>query len=368
MNSTIKKVLIATSVAGLVYWAWKRTRKVHEEIENREKENVQALRSQGYSEKQIEKPVETTENQEEEDINLPKEIFEKARFESNVLPTDAVDSDSIFEEGNENIVHLFQTWDKKAKRNFLSFFFRIPEESLPSKGRKSVPDSREILKAIKGTWDMEKQKLVGPCFVDRMKSIIYEGLAKSNIVPSKHKELIPEANVEGYAFIQFKNKIGKTVSVPVLVTRNIYRNNPFNEEHDKVTDFINDLLVEIDDSENGYWETSELAYNYDESGKRVPATVKVFGGVAGVEVKIPVQDNYHLDGINSDMALKIIEEIYNEELLIEGPKGNEMVYDKFLFHSIDSNHCVYTTEPSESGKLRTVIMSTPEFEDWESED
>lgn len=365
--------------AGLVgaWWIYSKSKKTYKELERREEENREILKKSGLTDEQVDQLM--VEAQEEEknngseslgqdyDLNMCEKLFEAVRFKSVEIPSENVSVDEILDNDTEHVIHVVQRFDKRNSRDVLDFLFEIPTSALidsrdggRSKRKSSDGNTcvQDFARAIKGIFDHEKGELVDRGYVGEMESIAKD---EENLgFKVKGGKFFVESMIEGYYYVRFEEKDEDTDkwyerSAMIRIDRSMYENNPWNEDHTRVTDYVYDLRQAYSEKDATYVELpvdSERVRN-----------VEVVDAIAVVRVTFNIQGGKHLDGINITSGLKILENIWNEfEVHKDHGTRNEnekdlFTYDYFLFYNPrpDGDRLeVFDTEEREDGKYAVV--------------
>lgn len=372
-------VLGGTVILGGLVWVVRRAKKTVREIEQREKENKQLLLDSGLSEEDIEKIEEQIENHhgsgnkkhcQDDDVdctvNVCKDTYEYLRFESDI-ELNSLDIDTILDGPSEHVVHLCQRFDKKLKRNVLDFLFEIPKSALPRGEnvkiyRKWVDGNTctgDFITQIKGKWDFEKQESkLG--WIDWMTEMVKDPV---NVGLKIKTDPLVNSQLEGYIFLKYEsfdhgNGDWFEESRLFKIPRVLHENNPFNSDHTDLTDFIYDLRLEIEsvkeDDEvkfDGLKLRDGSAYLFDPNEFR---NIRAKDVICAVRVTYLVQDSKNLGGLNSNSAVKIIENIYNN-MEVTGWNNGKFKYTGFLFYDPDAvDVAVFSEETNKDGKVIVV--------------
>lgn len=354
-------VLGCAVVLGGVYFIYKHARKTYREIERRENENKKILEKSGLTEEDFEKEDENSGSDRESgidyDINLSKKLYERMRFDSDI-ELDCIDSDKIIKEGpSEHVVHVYQRFDDRTKRNILDFLFQLPLSALPegplAKNKRSYADGNtcvgDFVRTVKGTWnDEEKCSVQG--WVEWMREIVQdpENLG-FNI---KKGDFFVDSQLEGYIYLSYErfdeeSREWEEVRSFGKVHRTMFENNPFDPSHTKLTEFVYDVAEAIKSGEG------EVSLPLDSDECR---NAKICDIICAVRVSFNMQDQWHIDGINVTSAGKILDKIY-EKSEVSGYKDGIFRYERFLFYDPDAidSVCVFSEERNEgTGKVRVI--------------
>lgn len=365
-KSTICLGFTIAVAAGIAIWKTiQNARKEYKELELREKENKKLPAGANPDPEDV--VVDTQEEEKEQvdyEINLPKRLFRELWFDlSNTgLPIECVDGDEIFGENHtsEHVVHVFQSFDNRTKRNVLNFLYQLPYSALPNVHDEGIGEVKrkfidgntcvgDFVRAIKGKYNHEKGEMDFRGFSGKMEEIVKDpeniGLAISN------SRAFKDCRLEGYIFVTYKQKNEdgewEPISKMIPLEKNIYENNPFNSDHTSMTDYIYDLTEH-------YAEKDAKPVQLETSDPENYKDLVVEDGFAAIRVSFNMQDKRNIDGINSNSALKIIKETY-ESLDVRGYGKGVFNYEHFLFYDPDSVDSVSVFDINKD--KNTVIIS-----------
>jgi hypothetical protein len=354
-------VLGCAVVLGGVYFIYKHAKKTYREIDRREKENKNILEKSGLTEEDFEKEDENSGSDRESgvdyDINLSKKLYEKMRFDSGI-DLDCIDLEKILDEGpSEHVVHVYQRFDNRTRRNILDFLFEIPLSALPegpmAKNKRSYADGNtcvgDFVRTVKGKWD-EKKECPVQGWVEWMREIVQdpENLG-FNI---KKGNFFVDCQLEGYIYLSYErfdeeSKEWQEVKSFGKVQRTMFENNPLDSSHTKLTEYVYDVAEVLSKGE----EVVSLPLDSDEY-----RNAKICDIICAVRVSFNMQDRWHVDGINVTSASKILNKIY-EESEVSGYRDGIFRYERFLFYDPDAIDCVcvFSEErDEETGKVRVI--------------
>lgn len=356
-----KLALVLLAVGGGLYWVVKHSKKTYREIGRREEENREILKKSGFTEEDLDILSQKEEGEAgvDEEINLCKKIYEQVRFES-TMPVSVVDLEAI--NHSEKVIHIFQRFDEKLKRNFLDLRFQVPTSALSgNRGSRNYANGNtcvgDFISTIRGKFNEGENKLEGG-WVEWMEDIVRENqnFGNGKII---NKSRLVDSRIEGYYYVTAEKNFGDDVKEdwqPIgmffSVPPSIFKNNPYNSEHDKLTDYILDLMIELDNSDGEGVDLCGVSYGDD------IRNVKIVDVICAVRVSFVMQDQWNLDGINATSALKILDTVYNEAE-INGAGDGVFSYEYFLIYDPDS-YCnteelrVFNTKNSSDGKVMVV--------------
>ena len=347
-------------VVGGVYWIITKTRKTYGELDRREKENDQILVKSGLTKEEVDQ-LSSEENQEGSEtaekpggdirLNLCRKLFEGVLYGKANIPIDCLNVDDC--KKTEKVTHVLQRFDDRLGREVLDFLFEIPTSALPDyrdggerirRREDGYTSVKDFSKAIKGEYDVEQQKSISKGFSGDMEMIVQN----EQFLGFKMKggNLEADSRVDGYIYLKYdkKDENGEwdTYSKFMKIPKEICRQNPWNEKHQRVTDFVFDLK-EAMKTEPQETLGKLLTHGGDPEIIRNPRIVDTF---AAIRVTFCIQGGQFLDGINITSGCKILEKIY-EDLIITGTPGPrygsgecEFRYDNFLFYDPDEDEVV----------------------------
>lgn len=355
MNKKLKTGLVVGGLlllgAGVAVWLSKRVKSTCKELENREKENEDALKESGLTEEKPREEVIALDDDGTEvdiEVNLPKALNEMISKDSNYL-IEAVDVDEFIfgNKVSEHVVHIMQRYDRGLKRNVVDILFEIPLSALWSgkdAGKKrSYYDGNtcvgDFVTTIRGKYNEDLDRVengfeeVIRYLVDN-KIILGTTLKKGK----KAKDTIIYSGVSAYitATYERRDEDGEweTITSMLDITKKkLIKENPFNPEHERATEFVCDMRVALDETDNergiamGIENTAENSENY--------RNFFVQDAIAAIRITLAVQDRVNLDGINAATLKQIADHIYNK-LEIEGMNGGVFRYEHFLCYMPDT--------------------------------
>ena len=333
-----------------VLWLTKRVKSTCKELEKREEENREVLEQSGLVDDGLtkEEVIGVDEDGTEVDIivNLPKQLNDMISNDPK-YEVEAIDVNKfIF--GNqgvsEHVVHFLQRYDKGLKRNVLDILFEIPISAQWSGANAAKRRSQEdgytcvgnFMSTIRGNYNSEKD-IVENGFLELIQYLIDSKTILGKPL-KKNKKTIIYSGISGYMHITYKEKstTGEdewlTTTRMIEVPRELYKNNPFNEEHDGITDFICDLREEMEKSKDKDGLSLDLSKFVKNS--REFKDFRILDAISTIRVTLAVQDRLHLDGINDNTLKQVVDSIYNK-LEIEGMKGGIFRYEHFLCYVPD---------------------------------
>lgn len=357
-----KAALVLLAVGGGLYWVIKHSKKTYQEIGRREKENREILKKSGFTEEDLDILSQKEEGEDciDEKINLCKKLYEQIRFES-TMPIDVVDLDGI--NHSEKVIHVCQRFDKKTKRNLLDLCFQVPVSALSgNRGSRNYANGNtcvgDFISTIRGKFNETENKLEGG-WIEWMEDVVRENqnFGNGKII---NKGRLVDSRLEGYYYITAEKNFGdvgeddwQPIGMFFSIPPGIFKNNPYNSDHDKLTDYILDLISELDNNSNG--EGVDLCGVNPGDDVR---NVKIVDVICAVRVSFVMQDQWNLDGINATSAIKILETVYND-LEIQGAGDGIFNYEYFLIYDPDSYSDaeelrVFNTRESSDGKLMVI--------------
>lgn len=362
MNKGKNWGLLITGLVILGGGAWyivNRARKTYQELGRREEENREILKQSGMKEEEVDHAPKPGDPDYGVDINicLPRIIFEKGYFESDIeqwhfdldralgysdRDGNKVDSDEDRFPPSEHVVHIRQRFDEKSKRNLLDFIFEIPVSALPyDKEARSYKDGNtcvaDFVKALRGNKDKETGKYSGG-FAREMEKVISD--PRNVGIPGIRSKAVVEQRVEGFYFATYKETFEDgseplECSAMLTIPESHYTNNQYNPDHDKVSDFVYDLLqvIKTDGPQDLVFDREDIIDG------------KVGDVLLGFRVTVKLRDAYHIDGINANSAISILEKIVDEFQVIGWNKGL-FKYEYFMFYAPNDNDLLecYDTE------------------------
>lgn len=329
-------------VAAGGYAIWKtvqNARKEYKELKLREEVNKTLPKDESEPEVIVESQEESKIDYE---INLPKRLFREVRFNlSNIdLPVDCVDLDSILSENgaSEHVIHVTQSFDKSSKRNVLNFLFEIPCSALPNikngEVRRRYSDGNtcvgDFVHAIKGKYNHEKSEMDFRGFSERMENIVSD---PENLgIPINKSRAFRDCRIEGYLYVTYeqKNEDDEWEAVSGLITldKSIYTKNPFDSDHESMTDYVYDI-------KKYYAKEGVENVKLESSDPDKFRNIEIQDAIATIRVSFNMQDKRNIDGINHVSGAKILKAIY-DELRITGFDRGEFCYEYFMFYEPDS--------------------------------
>lgn len=352
---TIGGVILITQIV-------KNIKKTHAVLEKREEENKKVFSNPLKSEEVTDdEELEEKEINEEDTVetgdsvlNLPKELFEIARFEGGkAIPMESVDTVNIHKIGSQKVVHIRQTFDYKLNRNVLHFMFEIPDSVLT---RKSDVNIGSFISDIRGKWNEREEKLETEGTLSKIMEDLIKSPKGSGIKINGPKPVL-DTRMEGYMYVRWieideDDKEFEETRL-VMITRDLYKNNVMDPTHDRVTEYVSDINEKLDNDEVEYIDI------VDEYGDTHHA--EVVEAFVVMEVTVLAQDRFNLDGIDKYSGLEILDYIYNEFSILTKKGNDEFTYDYFLFYNPDRDASVYSTEKNEDGKYNVVSISSVEY-------
>lgn len=371
--NTKKIGLGALAVAALGYlgwWIYTRSKKTYKELERREEENAKILSKTGLTEEQVDNISVGISAGDDEDCvpNMCKELFSAVRFSSEEIPQECVDVDEILNKDTQHVIHVVQRFDKVSSREVLDFLFEIPTSALlddryGGRQKRSYKDGntcvQDFAKAIKGIYDRDREELIDRGYVGEMEKIAKDP-ENLGLKISGGKFFI-DSRIDGYYYINFEALDEETGewyerSGLVRIDKSVYENNPWNEEHTRVTEFVYDLRQA--------YSVEGAEYIVIPTDEKVVRNAKVIDAIAVIRTTFNIQGGHNLDGINVTSGLKILEDIYNNfEVHKNHGTGNEtekdmFTYDYFLFYNPRQSGDrleVFDTENGDDGKVHIVL-------------
>ena len=359
-------------VVGGVYWIITRTRKTYGELDRREKENDQILMKTGLTREDVDQLAseetnegsETAEERPGEEIhlNLCKKLFEGVLRGKASIPIECLNVDDC--KRTEKVTHVLQRFDDKLRREVLDFLFEIPTSALLDyrdggdrvrRREDGFTSVRDFSEKIKGKYDMEQRVVISKGFSGDMEMIVQN----EQFLGFKLKggNLEADSRVEGYIYLKYdkrdENGEWDTYSKFIKIPKELCKQNPWNPDHQKVTDFVHDLKEAMKTKPQKVL-GKMLTHGGDSERIRNPRIVDTF---AAIRVTFCIQGGQFLDGINVTSGCKILENIY-EDLAITGNPGLryggndcEFRYDNFLFYDPDDSEdvTVFDYEEDEKG-------------------
>lgn len=337
-------------------WLIKRVKSTCNELEKREKQNREVLEQSGaHIDETVadEDQIAVDEDGTEVDIavNLPKQlnsmISDDTKYEVEAVSLD----DFVFSENgaSEHVVHISQRYDRGLKRNVLDILFEIPlsaQWSGPTaRKRRSYRDGNtcvgNFMSTIRGTYN-EELDIVEKGFQEEIEFLVNSKTILGAPIKKKNQKTIVYSGITAYMHVTYEEKSREndewlTTTRMVEVPKEFYKNNPFNAEHNGITDFICDLREEMEKSNDadGYvFDMSKYLRNASEF-----RNFRILDAISTIRITLAVQDRMHLDGVNATILKQIADAIYTH-LEVEGMNGGVFKYEHFICYVPDLDYSV----------------------------
>ena len=347
------------------WWLIKRTKKTYKELENREKQNHEILEQLGITEDENvsdEEAIVVDSEGTEVDIaiNLPKQLNDLLCHDEN-YELDELDVNKFLlnNSPSEHTVHIRQRYDKGEKRNVLDLMFEIPLSALWSgKGAYKQRSSEDgftcvgnFLKTIRGEWDREDNYLKEQFQAEIRYLIDNQVMLGTTIKRRNSKKTIIYSGLCGYLYLDYKEKVGgeyKDGSSLCEITKKMFEENVFNQDHSELTEFICDVRERLETAP-----ATGLQFDMSDYIKN-PENFKdvvINDAIAAIRITVPIQDRRHIDGITINTLKQIVDNIYNK-LEIEGSGGGIFRYKHFV---------CYVPDTEQDGEIRVYGVNGDEI-------
>lgn len=316
--------VIAVAAVG-IWYVVKNTKNTLKELDQRDKDN-ETIRQASLSTDEKEKEKEGGNEEEEEDlnINLPKNIFEELKHDSD-FPIDAIDAHKILAGKRRNIVHIQQRSYQKFNRatrkkeivDVVDFIFELPRRR-----NRAYPTVGEFISQIRGRYDGDQGRVLEEdSFQGRMREIVDSPENNGNLKISG--TAFDSSHLESYLLLSYEEydeEDDKWYEKSVLC--------PYNKrDNDDDVDIVTKVNRRYDDKKVL---TDEDKYQLTSEDDKV-RNILIEDAFYAVRVSFRIRNNNSIAGISTPSAAKIIKEIYNK-LEISNYNGDLYQYDSFLMY------------------------------------